>query len=137
MLNTVKMISAARGKSLRVSACLLGVLALGACGVEQLSEASTTQLSTTCVSDPIAAGGDDDIVPRCTHYYTVDQAQSDIIYRGSVIAGYSIYGTNYLLSCFEYTDGYECNLQIRPLEITILCDYNDNGSVICTVISPR
>lgn len=137
MWNTVKMLSAVRGKPLLVSACLLWVLVLGACGVEQLNVGSTTQSSTTCVSDPIVAGSDDDFVPRCTHYYTIDQAQSDIVYRGSLLAGYTIYGTNYLLSCFEYTDGYECNLQIRSLEITLLCDYNDDGNVVCVVISPR
>jgi hypothetical protein len=80
---------------------------------------------------------DEEFVPRCEHYYTVDQAQADIVYRGSAIAGYTIYHAYYTLSCFEYEDGYECNLQVPAVNLTLLCDYNDDGSVICTQITPR
>lgn len=113
----------------------LCMLWLSACGVDQPGTNHVSQLSTTCVSDPIVAGHDEEFVPRCEHYYTVDQAQADIVYRGNAIAGYTIYHLYYTLSCFEYDEGYECNLQVPAINLSLVCDYFDDGVVIC--ISPR
>jgi hypothetical protein len=135
MTKAVKMRDVSRAVILSIVA--LGILALSSCGVDRPTTSAVSQMSTTCVSDPIVFGSDEGFVPRCEHYYTVDQAQSDIIYRGSAIAGYTIYLPLFTLSCFEYDDGIECNLQIPALNIIMWCDYNDDGSVICTQVLPR
>ena len=139
MTSAAKIYAVSRAMILGV--VMLGVLAQSSCGVDQPTTGTVLQMATTCVSDPIVVGADEGadegFVPQCTHYYTVDQAQADILYRGNAISGYTIYHTWYTISCFEYDDRIECNLQVPALNLIMWCDYYDDGSVVCTQVVPR